>query len=227
MNKLQISIFTIASALTACTAMYIIEQYTSCSYLIKTIIKIIIFTGLPILSAEITKYGTIKQTLGIQHIKIRKLKTGFIIGAAVFLIITAAYFLLGNMIDFDSIKNELETKLKITSSTFIFVGLYITFINSFIEELFFRGYIFLNLYNSGFRKTGFTVSSLLFGLYHMAIFQTWFPAPLLVLSVTALVITGIFFNYMNIKNRNFLNSWIVHIIADTAVIIIGLRMFYL
>ncbi len=128
-----------------------------------------------------TGSGSIIKSLGLQHIKIRDLKTGFIIGAAVFIIIAAAYFLLGSMIDFNAIKNELETKLKITASTFIFVGLYITFINSFIEELFFRGYIFLNLYKAGFRKTGFTVSSFLFGLYHMAIFQTWFPLPLIIL----------------------------------------------
>src|SRR6056297_2724422 len=114
MDKSKTGIIILISAFTACTLMYIIEQYIGCSYLVKTIIKIIIFTGLPILSAKLTGKGTIRQALGFKHIKIRELKTGFIIGVAVFIIIAAAYLILRNIIDFDSIKNELEKKLKIT-----------------------------------------------------------------------------------------------------------------
>ena len=220
------NLFIIISTTAACILMYVIEQNIGCSYIIKTVVKIILFTGLPFLFAYLTKTGTVREALGLDHIILKDLKAGFIIGAAVFVIIIAAYLILGFMIDFESIKQELQIKLKITAGTFIFTALYITFINSLIEELFFRGFIFPGIYSTGLKKTAFFFSSFLFGLYHMAIFKTWFPPPLTVLSVASLILTGIVFNWINLKNRNFLNSWLIHIFADSAIILIGIKMFY-
>ncbi len=206
--------------------MYVIEQYIGCSYALKTAFKALFFAGLPLLYAKLYGSGTIRESLGIDHIKFNQLKTGFILGGIVFCIIISAYFLLGSLVDFDGIKNELQTKLMISASTFIFVGLYITFINSLMEEFFFRGFIFLEIYKSGNRKTAYFISSVLFGLYHMAMFKTWFPPSISVLAVASLILSGLVFNRLNIKSRHFLNSWIVHIFADCAIIMIGIKMFY-
>ena len=105
------------------------------------------------------------------------------------------------------------------------VGIYITLGNSFLEEFFFRGFIFLNLYNQGYKKIAYIYSSLLFGVYHIAIFKTWFSPLLTVLALLGLVIAGIVFNWIDTKSENFINSWIVHILADSAIIIIGMGMF--
>ena len=220
------NLFILISSASACIAMYVIEQYIGCSYIIKTAAKIILFAGLPLFSANLSANGTVRESLGLDHINLKDLKTGFILGAAVFTIIIAAYLMLGFMIDLNRIKLELQTKLKITAGTFIFTAIYITFINSLIEELFFRGFIFPGIYRTGLKKTAFIFSSFLFGLYHMAIFQTWFAIPLTVLAVASLIITGMLFNWINLKYGNFLNSWLIHIFADSAIVLIGIKMFY-
>jgi membrane protease YdiL (CAAX protease family) len=188
--------------------------------------KVILFIALPLLYAKICGEGTILHFLRLDNVRKKDLKTGLVLGISAFVIILSAYGVLGWMIDFSGIKNELQTKLKITASTFIFVGLYVTFINSFIEEFFFRGFVFLNIYQLGYKKTASIFSAFLFGLYHIAIFKTWFPLPITLLIIASLVTVGIVFNHLNIKTRNFLNSWIAHIIADMAIIIIGLKLFY-
>ncbi len=219
-------LFIIFSSAAVCTVLYYIEQYLSISYPIKTAVKIFLFTGLPLLYVKFYNEGTILHSLRIDSINIKVFKSGIFLGIIIFAGIFSAYMVLGWMIDFEGIKNELQTKLKITASSFIFVGLYITFINSLIEEFFFRGFIFLKLYQMGYRKAGGIISSVFFGLYHMAIFKTWFPLPIILLSVISLISVGFIFNYLNTRTRNFLNSWIVHIIADSAVITIGLKLFY-
>ncbi|TAH63854.1 MAG: CPBP family intramembrane metalloprotease, partial [Gottschalkiaceae bacterium] len=100
-----------------------------------------------------------------------------------------------------------------------------TFINSFLEEFFFRGFIFLNLYKLGFKKGAYIFSSILFSLYHIGIFKNWFNPLLIILAVSGLISVGFIFNYIDTKSKSFINSWIVHILADAAIMLIGLRMF--
>jgi membrane protease YdiL (CAAX protease family) len=109
----------------------------------------------------------------------------------------------------------------------IFVAVYITFGNSFIEEYFFRGFIFLKLHESGCRKTAYVFSSLLFSLYHIMMFRDWFTLPIFLLSVAGLAGVGFLFDYMNIKYKSIYNSWISHILADSAIMFIGFKMFEL
>ncbi len=219
-------IFIVASSSFACLFMYVVEQYIGCSYLVKTSVKIFLFAGIPFAFTLLSGTGSIRNSLGIEHIKFKDLKAGIVLGISVFAVIISAYYLLHHLVDLNSIRNELETKLKITAGTFFIVGLYITFVNSFIEEFFFRGYIFLGIHETGLRKTAAIISSLYFGLYHISIFRTWFSLTLTVTVLAGLVTAGLIFNHLNIRSRNFLNSWIVHIFADSAIILIGFRMFY-
>lgn len=40
-----------------------------------------------------------------------------------------------------------------------------------------------------------------------------------------IIITGIFFNWLNLKYKNIYNSWIVHMCANFSINTIGLIMF--
>lgn len=193
------------------------------SYFIKTAAKIIIFILIPHCYVKfINKDSMIKQ-MRFKHDK--NLKYGFILGILSFLIVIISFVILKYQINFDDIINELQTKSKITSANFIIIGLYITFINSFLEEFFFRGFIFLNLYELGKVKLAYVFSSLLFALYHIAIFKTWFNIYLTILALIGLIVVGLIFNYVDTKSKNLLNSWVIHILADSAIILIGLRLF--
>lgn len=217
--------YIIVSSLVACITLYIIEQYLGVNYAVKTISKIILFVLVPYLYIKFIRKSDFKTELNIRSLDKKRLRLGFIFGLVSFLIVLIGFVIFQGMIDLERIALELQTKSKITPANFLLIGFYITFGNSFLEEFFFRGFIFLNLYNLKREKLAYVYSSLMFGLYHIAIFKTWFSPLIILLCLLGLITVGLLFNWLNTKSKNFINSWLVHILADTAVILIGLRMF--
>lgn len=74
----------------------------------------------------------------------------------------------------------------ITETTFAIVFLYIMFGNSLLEEYFFRGIVHYNI-SSISRVGAYIPSSLIFSLYHITIFGTWFSGWILLLALFGLV----------------------------------------
>lgn len=217
--------YIIAGSLAACIVLYMVEQVFAASYITKTITKLILFTVIPYIYLKFVKKCSIKDGLNLRRIETNTFKLGLILGALSFAVVMAAYLILKGSIDLNGIAKELQTKSKVTQANFILVGLYITFGNSFLEEFFFRGFIFLNLFRQGSKILAYIYSSVLFGVYHIAIFKTWFNPLLIGLSLLGLIGVGVVFDWLDTKTDNFMNSWLVHIMADSAIIIIGMRMF--
>jgi membrane protease YdiL (CAAX protease family) len=217
--------YIIFSSLLACILLYFIEQVLVVSYVIKTLIKVLFFILIPYIYLKNIKKQQLSKSISYKSIDKHHLKMGFLFGILSFVIILIAYYILRNFIDLQGISEELQQKSNITASSFIFVGLYITLGNSFLEEYFFRGFIFLNLYELKSKRFAYIYSSLLFGLYHIGIFKTWFNIQLVGIALLGLICIGFVFCWLDTKSKNFINSWIVHILADSAIIIIGLKMF--
>lgn len=198
--------YIILSSLIACILLYFVEQVLVVNYVVKTVIKILFFIIIPYIYSKFIKKQKLSTTINYKNIDRYHLRMGFIVGILSFLIILIAYYVLRNSIDLQSIAVSLQNKSKITASNFIFVGLYITLGNSFLEEYFFRGFIFLNLYELKSRKYAYIYSSLLFGLYHIAIFKAWFNIGLVGLALIGLISIGFIFNWIDTKSKNFINS---------------------
>lgn len=141
-------------------------------------------------------------------------------GVGSFFILMGTYFVLKDFIDFDTIGDNLAEK-NITKDTFLFIGAFVIFGNSFFEETFFRGFIFKNLQQEH-RRFAYIFSSFLFALYHTAIFLTWFSIGLFLLALFGLFSIGLIFNWLNENSGNIYHSWLVHMIADAAIITIAL-----
>ncbi|WP_373897151.1 CPBP family intramembrane glutamic endopeptidase [Haloimpatiens sp. FM7315] len=217
--------YILISSIVGCILLYYIEQILKVDYLTKTIMKIVIFTLIPYIYIKIYKKSNLKLSLKSKEVKKNNIKIGVILGSICFVIILLTYFILKDAINLQGILEELQNKSKVTAVNFIFVAIYITFGNSFLEEFFFRGFIFLNFYEMKHKKLAYIFSSLLFSIYHIAIFKTWFDVKLIMLSLFGLISVGIVFDYIDTKSKNFLNSWIVHILADASIMLIGMRMF--
>ncbi|MDF2673273.1 MAG: hypothetical protein K0R09_1538 [Clostridiales bacterium] len=217
--------YILISSLLACAALYYMEQEIGVSYPIKTGVKLLVFLIIPVIYFAFTKDKNIYISPTSRSNEKRSLFIGLFSGLLFFVILIGVYYLLQSFIDFEPIISDLQTKLNVTPLNFIFVGIYITLGNSFIEEFFFRGFVFLGIYKSGRTVAAYLFSSLLFALYHIMIIRSWFTLPLFLLAVFGLFMVGILFNWMDTKSRNFLNSWIAHILADVAIILIGLKMF--
>ncbi len=217
--------YILITSLTACASLYYVEQVVEVNYLAKTFVKLMLFTIIPYIYMRLHKNVNFKLAFNYKKLEKKQLKMGIVLGIMSFSVILTTYFVLKNVIDLQGIAQDLQNKSKVTPVNFIFVALYITFGNSFLEEFFFRGFIFLNLYELKLKKTAYVYSSLLFALYHIAIFKSWFNIWLILLSLIGLIGVGFIFNFIDTKSENFINSWIVHILADMPIMLIGMKMF--
>ncbi len=216
--------YIIVGSAAVCVLLYIIEQVAGVNYIVKTIAKVLMFTSVPYLFGLINKIS-IKQVLNFKDMNRRNLRVGIFFGVVSFFIVLGAYYVLQEFIDLPGIAAELRDRSGITPANFILTGLYITMGNSFLEEFFFRGFIFLNLYKLENKRLAYIYSALAFGLYHIAIFRTWFSLWVMGLALTGLVAVGFVFNWLDAGTGSIMNSWLVHIFADSAIVLIGLSMF--
>ena len=203
--------------------MYVVETIFVPGYLYKSLIKIVLFLVIPLSYAKINKEMNIKEIFKINNKK--SLFQSLILGILVYLVIVFAYLILKNYINLDSISDNLSNNMNINKNNFIYVALYISFINSLLEEFFFRGFICLNLNKFINLKTSYILSSLSFAIYHVGIMGNWFNPVIFVLAMLGLFIGGLIFNCINQFNKNIYGSWIIHMMANFGVNTIGFIMF--
>lgn len=213
--------FIIFTSILCVVILFAIEQILMVDYLTKTVSKIILFTMSPIVFIKIIRKTSLKEGLNLKLVDKETIGIGILLGVLSAFILVGAFMFFKKIINMDVIFLELATKSKITSTNYLIVTTYFTFANSFLEEFFFRGFIFTNLNKMGYKKVGYIFSSLLFALYHIGIFKNWFSIELILLCILGLFITGIVFNYVDTKSDNFLNSWAIHILADLTIVIMG------
>ena len=210
-------------ALISVIIMYFIEVVISAGYIKKSVIKIVLFLILPILY---TLFDSTIKLEDIFKIKSRKnLAYSFLLGIGVYLGILAAYFVLRNFIDLSNIVKMLDKKASVGKDNFIWVALYISLVNSLLEEFFFRGFMFLNLKRISGRKFAYLVSAFAFSVYHVAIMGSWFNPIIFMVAMTGLFVGALIFNYINEKDENIYNSWMVHMMANLSINTVGLMMF--
>jgi len=70
------------------------------------------------------------------------------------------------------------------------------------------------------RVVAYLFSSMIFAIYHIAMIGEAFPPLLTILSIIGLTIGGCIFNFVDEKNDNIYNSWIIHMFADFAIMTI-------
>lgn len=220
-HVIEIILLTVFS----CVALYLCEQILQTTYLVKTGAKVGLFLIIPLLYIKFIIRKPIFEFLNLKAVDLKNLRLGFLFGLLSLGIVIAAYIILKDYINTDVIIGDLQTRLKITPEIFIFIAIYITFGNSLLEEFYFRGFIFLNLYKTKYKKFAYLFSALLFSVYHVAIFAVWFNIWLILLAMLGLFIVGLIFNWLNTKSNNYLNSWVLHILADIGVMIIGFYLF--
>lgn len=213
----------LAVAFIAILIMYIVDYIINPGYIYKSAIKIMILLILPVV------YTLYDKNIKLKHIfKIKSKRDLFYsigLGLVIYFGILAVYFLIENFINLDNIAEVLDKSVKVNKNNFLWIALYISFINSLLEEFFFRGFLFLNLKKVSNRKFAYIISAFAFSIYHVAIMANWFNSAIFLLVITGLFISGIIFNYLNEKNENIYNSWIVHMMANFSINTIGFIMF--
>lgn len=143
-------------------------------------------------------------------------------------VIIGSYFLLSSLVDVAGIAKNL-TGQGISKETYIYVALWISFINPFMEEYFWRGFVFYRAYqfvNGVWPKrlvligTGF-----LFALHHTIIIQPWFNWWQFTLVTLFLAAAGVIFNLLYLRSGSIIPSLLVHAAADLSLAFLGFKVF--
>lgn len=217
MNILILMVFILGSFL-----LLFIEPYFNFSYWQRSMIKVSMFVGIPfflyIRYPSLNPFGSIK-------FKGRTLLNSLLFGLVVYIFILVAFTLVQSFLSFESIKSSLLTNVNVSKENFIYVALYISIINSWIEEFFFRGFGYFSVSPILGKIRTYFLSSILFAIYHIGIVGDWAHPILVIISIIGLFFVGIFFILLNERNENFVSSWMIHMFANLAINTIGLHMF--
>ena len=221
-KKTLIGIFSIVFL--GCIAMYFVEVSTNFDYFQKSFVKIIFFAVIPVLYCIFDKSINLKDFLRIKSKK--QVVVSLLLGIVLYVIIILAYIISNKFIELNDISTILTNDLKISGENFIYIAIYISFVNSFLEEFFFRGFSFFSLNKLISKKFAYIFCSLAFALYHVSMMVGWFNIYIFILIIVALFVGGLIFHYLNEKYENIYNSWLVHMFANFAINSIGIYMFY-
>jgi uncharacterized protein len=205
-----------------CIIMSIIEGVVQPVYIYKSFFKIITFLSLILIYSFINKDFSYFKIFKITSKK--DFFTSILMGLIVYLVIISAYFIAKNFINLNEISANLMSKENISKGNFVFVAIYISLINSLLEEMFFRGFAFITLKNFISLKFAYIFSALSFSLYHIFIMASWFSPLLFILLLSSLIIAGLIFNYFDRRSVIY-NSWLIHMSANLAINTVGLIMF--
>ncbi len=122
-------------------------------------------------------------------------------------------------------EGSLTEGMGITAGNFLYVSLYISLVNSFLEEFFFRGYGFITLKKYTGRKFAYIFSSSIFAVYHVGMLLGMFYIGVLFLLLLGLMIGGCIFNCLNERNDTIYPSWFVHMFANFGINTVGFILF--
>ncbi len=222
MENKQATLSIILVVILGCIIMALVEILIVPNYFTKSLIKICIFLLLPLIVCIKERAISFKALFKGSK---KSIFFALIFGIVVYVFILGAYFILGPFFDFSMVTTNLQNNLGVTKENFLFVALYITSVNSLLEEFFFRGFSFLSLKQVSSRKAAYIFSALAFAIYHVAIMNNWFTPPLFILLIVSLFIAGLLFNYLNERFDNIYVSWIVHMSANLAINTVGFILF--
>lgn len=218
MKKLHIPILVII----ACIVMGIVDAVIQPGYAIKSAIKIIMFLLIPIVYGLFLKEFNIKNLMKPDK---KGLCIALCLGFLIYGVVFGAYWIFKDVFDFSALTGSLNETTGVNKSNFIWVAIYISFVNSLLEEFFFRGFSFITLKKLTSRRFAYVFSSMAFALYHIAMMIGWFGLPVILISLVGLFIGGMIFNRFDEKSENIYLSWLIHMFANFATNTIGFILF--
>jgi len=217
-RTIMASIFIFSLAIT------LIDAFVHPNYFMKIPIKILFFLALPMLFFVRNKdaFADFRELFVFRK---KGLLTALFLGLGVYAVILLGYLFTRNIIDYSNVTSSLTSGMGITAENFIYVSLYISLMNSFLEEFFFRGFGFITLKKYASRKMAYLFSSSLFAVYHIGMLVGMFHFGALLLLMVGLIVGGCIFNFLNERNENIYPSWFVHMFANFAINTVGFILF--
>ncbi|MBQ7960229.1 MAG: CPBP family intramembrane metalloprotease [Clostridia bacterium] len=205
-----------------CVIMAVVDGVLQANYFVKSAIKLVLFLAIPALYAFVDKELEIRPLFVLRKSGIR---LALMLCIGVYAVILGGYLLLRNVFDFSAVTGALTGNIGVHRDNFVFVSIYISFVNSLLEEFFFRGFAFLTLRRVAGRRAAYLFSASVFALYHIAMMIGWFDWYVFLIIMAGLFAGGLIFNRLNEKSGTIYPSWFVHMFANFAINTVGFILF--
>lgn len=222
MTKRKQAILMMLLVLLCCGIMAWVDGVLSPPYAIKSAVKVILFLTVPLL---FSRFGTALDFRSLFRVNRQGMRLALCLAIPLYLLILGAYFLLKDVFDFSQVTTALTGNIGVNKENFVFVALYIAFVNSLLEEFFFRGFAYLSLTQVLSPKIASLFSAVVFALYHVAIMRGWFSIWVFGITMVGLFAGGLIFNVLNARHKSIYPSWFVHASANFAINTIGFILF--
>ena len=206
------AIRVLLSLLIFCLVMALVERVIQPGYLVKSLVKLLLCLGMVLFCGGFR--GLLRR---------EGLKSGLVLGGMIYAVILGAFLLFRPFIDLDAIAAGMLNKEGISRENFLWVALYISIVNSLLEELIFRGLAFLELRRYIPERYALVISAAAFAGYHVAILTGWFSWFVYGLCMLGLFLGGVIFDLLD-RRGSVLPSWLAHAGANLAINTIGLMM---
>lgn len=220
----QQTVYLILSVIICAVAMCFVDAVVKPQYFIKSMIKLCLFLIVPCVYFIINK-SQVKNLKSLFSFDFKNMLLSVSLGFLCYGAIVGGYFLLRNSFDFTTIADKLTENAGVSADNFLYVAIYISFVNSFLEEIFFRGFAFIILKKLIPSTFAYIFSALLFALYHTGMMIGYYGTGVLLLSICGLFVAGAVFNFLNGKFKNIYPSWLVHMFANFGINTVGFILF--
>ena len=201
----------LAILLFGCAVMAVVDGVIQPGYAIKSLVKLTLFLGLPL-------WWSRQAGVSLRPLFARP-RQGLGWAAGI------GFFLTRGIFDFSGLTAALTAGTGVRRENFLWVALYISFVNSLLEEFFFRGFGFLLLRRYLPRRQALGLSCLAFALYHVAMTLGWYGLPVQLLTLAGLALGGWIFCRLDEHSDSLWLSWVVHLGANLATNAIGFLLF--
>ena len=202
--------------------MLLVDGVLRPGYWVKSACKVTLFLLCPLFYSRIDPEFKPRQFFAPRK---KGLLSALGLGSGVFVFIMAAYGIFSKLGDFSTITGLLEENIGVDRENFLAVAVYISFVNSLLEEFFFRGFAFFTLKPLTGRKFAYGFSALAFAVYHTAMMLGWWDWWLFALALVGLFVGGLLFDFLNERTQTILPSWMVHMFANFAINTVGCILF--
>lgn len=227
--KMQRAILVLAMVLPTIAAWTYFELFTSPEEVksLYSFSKIIQFS-LPLISI----FWLQKQQNSFRRPTGKEIKLGLILGSLMSLLLIAVYFGLRDFSFMAEVPALIQSKLvgfgADTPLKFLALSLFIAVIHSFLEEYYWRWYVYRELNNWMGNQLAVVLSALAFTGHHVIVVKAYLPAEIQGWGIWVfpafVFLAGACWSLTYGKFRSLWLNWVSHLMPDVAVLWIGYKL---
>ena len=156
----------------------------------------------------------------------RCLGPAFGLGGLAVLIFWGVYYLLGDLLlDKAMIAAKIGDQFSVTAGTVLLIAPITIFVNSLLEEFFYRGFAFGLLVKKR-RWLGYLLPATVFTVHHMLFIYHWVTPLPFGMAVVGLFVLALVLEKLYEKADSIVAPWLVHMFGDAAMMGIAVTMLW-